>query len=220
DVVLTPAPDEAARLAREAAADGYGVVVAAGGDGTANEVANGLVGSGAVLALYPIGVGNDVARALGYPRRTRDVAPFLPRAGRGARGRAGLRPARRAHGRRPLALVLARRAGQALPRDARRREGHRPAAGAHRGDRARAAAARGARRRGHARTPVLDPRAPAGPGGARPMSRADPRRALPSVDAVLRAAQPSEAERERLPGAAPAALARARDARRPGGARG
>ena len=83
DVVLTPAPDEAARLAREAAADGYGVVVAAGGDGTANEVANGLVGSGAVLALYPIGVGNDFARALGYPRRTRDVAPFI----RGARRR-------------------------------------------------------------------------------------------------------------------------------------
>ena len=50
------------------------------------------------------------------------------------------------------------------------------------------------------------------------MSRADPRRALPSVDAVLRAAQPSEAERERLTGAAREVLARARDALRTGDA--
>jgi YegS/Rv2252/BmrU family lipid kinase len=84
DVVRTPAPDEAARLAREGAADGYRVIIAAGGDGTANEVANGIAGSGAALALYPIGGGNDFARALGYPRRARDVPRFL----RGARRRA------------------------------------------------------------------------------------------------------------------------------------
>ena len=77
DIVRTPAPDEAARLAREAAADGYRFIVSAGGDGTANEIANGIVGSGAVLALYPIGSGNDFARALGYPRRPRDVVGFL-----------------------------------------------------------------------------------------------------------------------------------------------
>ena len=84
DVVRTPAPDEAARLAREGAADGYGVIIAVGGDGTANEVANGIAGSTAALALYPIGAGNDFARALGYPRRRRDVPRFL----RGARRRA------------------------------------------------------------------------------------------------------------------------------------
>jgi YegS/Rv2252/BmrU family lipid kinase len=84
DVVRTPAPDEAARLAREGAADGYRVIIAAGGDGTANEVANGIAGSGAALALYPIGSGNDFARALGYPRRRSDVPRFL----RGARRRA------------------------------------------------------------------------------------------------------------------------------------
>jgi diacylglycerol kinase (ATP) len=77
DVIRTPAPDEAARLAREAAADGYRVIIAAGGDGTANEVANGITGSGAALALYPIGSGNDFARALGYPRRRKDVPRFL-----------------------------------------------------------------------------------------------------------------------------------------------
>ena len=84
DVVRTPAPDEAARLAREGAADGYRIIIAAGGDGTANEVANGIAGSTAALALYPIGSGNDFARALGYPRRRRDVPRFL----RGARRRA------------------------------------------------------------------------------------------------------------------------------------
>ena len=77
DVVRTPAPEEAARLAREGAADGYRVIIAAGGDGTANEVANGIAGSGAALALYPIGAGNDFARALGYPRHRRDVPRFL-----------------------------------------------------------------------------------------------------------------------------------------------
>ena len=77
DIVRTPAREEAARLAREAAADGYRFIVAAGGDGTANEVANGLVGSEAVLGLYPIGSGNDFARALGYPRRRRDLVRFL-----------------------------------------------------------------------------------------------------------------------------------------------
>jgi diacylglycerol kinase (ATP) len=84
DVVRTPAPDEAARLAREGAADGYRTIIAAGGDGTANEIANGIAGSGAALALYPIGAGNDFARALGYPRRVKDVPRFL----RGARRRA------------------------------------------------------------------------------------------------------------------------------------
>jgi YegS/Rv2252/BmrU family lipid kinase len=84
DVVRTPAPDEAARLAREGAADGYRLIIAAGGDGTANEVANGIAGRGAALALYPIGSGNDFARALGYPRRRGDVPRFL----RGARRRA------------------------------------------------------------------------------------------------------------------------------------
>ena len=77
DVVRTPAPDEAARLAREAAADGYRLIISAGGDGTANEIANGIAGSGAALALYPLGTGNDFARALGYPRRTKDIPRFL-----------------------------------------------------------------------------------------------------------------------------------------------
>ena len=82
EVLVTPAPAEAARLAAEAADDGYATVIAAGGDGTANEVANGLVGTTTALALYPLGTGNDLARGLGYPRKLRDVPGFLATARR------------------------------------------------------------------------------------------------------------------------------------------
>ena len=82
DVVATPAPGEAARLASHAVEDGYLRVIAVGGDGTANEVANGLVDTDVALALYPIGSGNDFARALGYPRKRKQLASFLGRAQR------------------------------------------------------------------------------------------------------------------------------------------
>lgn len=77
DVVQTPAPGEAARLASHAVEDGYEQVIAVGGDGTAMEVANGLVGTDVTLALYPIGSGNDFSRALGYPRSRRRIGAFL-----------------------------------------------------------------------------------------------------------------------------------------------
>lgn len=59
---------EAVRLAREAAESGAGLVIAAGGDGTAHDVANGLLEATSpvpVLALIPIGTGNDFAQAVG-----------------------------------------------------------------------------------------------------------------------------------------------------------
>jgi YegS/Rv2252/BmrU family lipid kinase len=77
EVIQTPGPGEAARLARQASAEGCRTVIAVGGDGTANEIANGLVGTSTALALYPIGSGNDFARVLGYPRKRRDIARFL-----------------------------------------------------------------------------------------------------------------------------------------------
>src|SRR5207249_4327504 len=77
EIIRTPAPGEAARIAREASADGCRTVIAVGGDGTANEIANGLVGTSTALALFPIGSGNDFARSLGYPRKRRDSARFL-----------------------------------------------------------------------------------------------------------------------------------------------
>jgi diacylglycerol kinase (ATP) len=77
EIIQTPAPGEAARIAREASEQGVRTIIAVGGDGTANEIANGLVDTGTALALYPIGSGNDFARALGYPRKRRNIAKFL-----------------------------------------------------------------------------------------------------------------------------------------------
>ena len=64
EVHRTEGRGHATELARAAVARGVDLVVAAGGDGTANEVASGLVDTEAVLGLMPVGSGNALARAL------------------------------------------------------------------------------------------------------------------------------------------------------------
>jgi diacylglycerol kinase (ATP) len=73
DAVLTEAPEHATQLAQQALDDGYRTIVAVGGDGTVNEVINGLVEEGSVdpevtLGIIPYGKGADFARMLGMPR--------------------------------------------------------------------------------------------------------------------------------------------------------
>ncbi len=58
-------PGTGSYLARQAVESGADIVVAAGGDGTVCEVANGLLGRSAVLGVLPCGTGNDFARTLG-----------------------------------------------------------------------------------------------------------------------------------------------------------
>ena len=58
---------EAESLARTAANEGFETVVAAGGDGTVNEVVNGIAGTGAALGLLPLGTMNVFATELGLP---------------------------------------------------------------------------------------------------------------------------------------------------------
>ena len=62
---LTARAGHAGELAHEALAEGCGLVVAVGGDGTINEVAAALIGTGAVLGVVPGGSGNGLGRALG-----------------------------------------------------------------------------------------------------------------------------------------------------------
>ncbi len=73
DLVRTERPWHAAELAQEAAQGGYDCVVAAGGDGTANEVINGLMAAkaagaeGVAMAVISVGRGNDFAFSMGIP---------------------------------------------------------------------------------------------------------------------------------------------------------
>lgn len=66
-VCATSEPGEAEILARHAASEGFSKIVAAGGDGTINEVVNGLAGSSATLGLLPLGTVNVFAMELGLP---------------------------------------------------------------------------------------------------------------------------------------------------------
>jgi diacylglycerol kinase family enzyme len=69
----------ATELVREAAQEGYDVVVAFGGDGTLNEAANGLVGTGVPLTHLPGGATNVFGRLLGIPGEIVDATEHLLR---------------------------------------------------------------------------------------------------------------------------------------------
>lgn len=71
-VIYTKAPEHAIELA-QAASKTFECVVAVGGDGTLNEVVNGLGQSGCTLGLLPVGSGNDFARAVSLETKL-DVA--------------------------------------------------------------------------------------------------------------------------------------------------
>lgn len=61
---LTAKKGDATRLSSQAVSDGYKKIIAVGGDGTMNEVLNGLVGSEAALGIIPGGSGNDFIRSI------------------------------------------------------------------------------------------------------------------------------------------------------------
>lgn len=63
----TERPGHATDLTREAILDGTELVAALGGDGTINEVANGLAGTDVSMAIVPGGMANVFARSLGIP---------------------------------------------------------------------------------------------------------------------------------------------------------
>ncbi len=64
---ITSHAGEAEALARSAVGEGFARIIAAGGDGTVNQVANGLADSNAILGLLPLGTVNVFAMELGLP---------------------------------------------------------------------------------------------------------------------------------------------------------
>lgn len=79
----TRSPEEASAASRDAAAAGH-IAVAVGGDGSIHHVFSGLVeaidaGISPTLGILPVGTGNDLARMLRFPDRTRDALSVLTR---------------------------------------------------------------------------------------------------------------------------------------------
>lgn len=77
ELAETSCPGDAERLTREAVRAGAPMVVAAGGDGTIAEVANGLMDSGARLGVIPLGTANVLAHELSLPFAPGAVAAAL-----------------------------------------------------------------------------------------------------------------------------------------------
>jgi diacylglycerol kinase family enzyme len=77
DAIDTERREHATDLCREAAREGYDVVVAFGGDGTVNEAANGLAGSNTALTCLPGGRTNVYCRILGIPVDLVDATEHL-----------------------------------------------------------------------------------------------------------------------------------------------
>lgn len=90
EIRTTKGPGEARQLAARARDERFDLVVAAGGDGTLNEVINGLLPDPGevVCGLLPLGTGNDFARSVGVPT---DLGAGRSRLGGGAAVRCGRR---------------------------------------------------------------------------------------------------------------------------------
>ena len=77
DILHTKRPGHATQLARHAVERGARLVIAAGGDGTVHEVAQGMWDTDAVLGVIPMGTGNDFAEAHGIPRNLKKAVEII-----------------------------------------------------------------------------------------------------------------------------------------------
>ncbi len=77
DITYIMKPGLGMKHSSHAAFEGYDAVYAAGGDGTLNDVASGLVGRKTPLGIIPLGSGNGFAQALGIPFDTDGIVRML-----------------------------------------------------------------------------------------------------------------------------------------------
>src|SRR6185369_6946557 len=73
----TAGPNDATRLAAEAAQEGFREVIVSGGDGTINEALQGLIGTEVRLAIWPRGTANVLGRELSLPRRMEELVDVI-----------------------------------------------------------------------------------------------------------------------------------------------
>jgi len=78
-VAFTKGPSDGIDLARRSAEEGRRLIIACGGDGTINEIANGIIESGTdcELGIFPSGTGGDFRRTLCIPTELREAARTL-----------------------------------------------------------------------------------------------------------------------------------------------
>lgn len=77
DTCLTQKAGDAEQRAREAINSGYAMVIAGGGDGTVNEVVNGLAFSSMPMGIVPMGITNVLAREVGIPQGATGAAKVI-----------------------------------------------------------------------------------------------------------------------------------------------
>lgn len=77
EVVLTRGPHDATLLARRGVDEGFDAVMVAGGDGTINEAATGLCGTGTPMGILPSGSGNGLARHFQLPMNPLEAARLM-----------------------------------------------------------------------------------------------------------------------------------------------
>jgi len=76
-IVFSKFRGEGIKLAKDFVKKGYTIVVAVGGDGTVNEIAQSLIHTNCSLGIIPIGSGNGLARHLGIPMNTKKAIEQL-----------------------------------------------------------------------------------------------------------------------------------------------
>jgi diacylglycerol kinase (ATP) len=81
EIKMTVEPGDAQRFAQAAVSNGCDLIVSAGGDGTLNEVVNGVAGrnSPPPVGILPLGTGNDFARSIGLPAKIDDCLEIIAR---------------------------------------------------------------------------------------------------------------------------------------------
>lgn len=75
--LLTSGSGDATKYAKQAVADNFDMVIAAGGDGTINETATALCDTGMALGIIPVGSGNGLARHLNIPMDVRGAVEVI-----------------------------------------------------------------------------------------------------------------------------------------------